>query len=183
VRVAVIGGAGPTPAAYLDDESGEEVQVPGMDGEPFLSFGPGGVLANVASPSWLLTAAARQEAPTGVVSASVPPRWEHVTAEHQFSWLEARGNAPGIDPPPGSGSVGAPETVRRWSFTVAEGGRRTEVAAAVVWQPLRPSSAVSRRGSRTGRTVLALVAGGLAGALVAGGLLALTRRRTTARAH
>jgi hypothetical protein len=175
LRVAVVGGTGPTPAAYIDNEGSQTVTVIGAGGEPLLRIGPSGVDANLASPSWRLTAAARQEAPTGLVSSALAPRWEHVTSEHQFSWLEERGDAPGIDPPAGAGARGPTFPVRRWTFPMAEGARRALVAAEVVWLPLTPGSSA---GGRAGPSTVLLVAGGaVGGALVAGAALAWSRRR------
>ena len=131
VRVAVVGGSS-VPAAYVDDEVSEPVTVLGADDEPFLQIGPGGTQANTASPSWLLAAATRDEAPAAVVSAAAPPRWKLVAGGHQFSWLDNRGQTPPGDP---TSKVDQPHRVGSWGFTLVEGGRRAQVSVGIVWQP------------------------------------------------
>lgn len=175
--VAVVGGS-VVPAVYLDDEGTEPVTVMGAGGEPLLRIGPLGTEANAASPSWLLTAAARDEAPSGLVSADAPPRWERVSSDHQFSWLDDRGRAPGLDPPRGSGATGPTVVVSRWALPLEQSGHRTRVRASVAWQPLAAGPAGGARPTTGSATrVVAALGGAVVGALVAAAGVVVWRRR------
>jgi len=177
LRLAVVGGS-TVPAVYLDNRSDTPVTVLGRGGEPLLRLGPAGTQANTASPSWVLTGAARDEAPTGLVAVGQAPRWEMVSKDHQFSWLDDRGRAPGLDPPKGSGGVGPVVAVRRWRLTLEQSSHRSDVTASVMWQPLAAGPAArSPSSSGIGRLLLVIAGGGAAGGLVAGTGLALRRRR------
>jgi hypothetical protein len=163
VKAAVVGGPGSAvPAIYLENDTSSTLTVFGAGGEPLLQIGPTATDANVASPSWLLTAASRDEAPRGVVSARVSPTWLRVANQHAFSWLDARGRAPAFGPPHGHGSTGRPVVVGRWSFAISNGSAHTDVRVRTSWQPLHPS------GASTSSRIVAIGGGGVAGGLVAG---------------
>jgi hypothetical protein len=163
VRVGVVDG--PVPAVSLVVEGGQRVVVLGEQGEPMARIGEDGSEFNLASPTWMPTAAAGGDVPDGRVGAGAPPRWEVAGPGRALTWLEPRALYPQGVPPAEVLERGAPTLLQEWVLPLEVDGERIELAGTTEWLPLDLSDPGS--GGRTpfpgwflaaGATVLVLLA-------------------------
>lgn len=122
---------GVVPALYVRNRGDEVLEIDGVDGEPYLRIGPGGVVGNASSMTFA-TYAERPDLTGGWVVLSDRPAW---------TWLEPRARLPGrgIEPV----ALGAwPATALTWTTPMRLGGRDVSVTGKVTWVPVaHPSSA------------------------------------------
>jgi len=117
VRARVLGG---DLKLELAVSGGHEVVVLGLEGEPFLRFGPAGVAANATSPTAWSTGVVGTS--SAVTSASGPV-WRRVSGGHTFAWHENR-----LRPQPSvTGGGATPRRVAPWSVALVVDGRRTRL--------------------------------------------------------
>lgn len=173
VRAGVVDG--PVPAVSLAVPPGRTVVVFGEGGEPMARVGAGGPEANLASPTWRLTAASRGAAPDGPIGAAEPPRWQSLGAGSTLTWLEPRARYPEPVPPRRVVRRGRREVVLRWSVPISVDERPTELAGTTEWVPERAAARGGDDAPAGPRAALAVAS--VAAVLVATGASVLLRRR------
>ena len=122
MQVSVLDGK--MPAIFLTAPGQPDVELLGVDGEPFARFGPAGAQVNDASPTWALTA--RRDGQFGTsapVGSDSEPRWRVVNPEPQLIWLEPRAL------PPAEGRDHA------WSIPARWQGREVALEGRSEWIP------------------------------------------------
>lgn len=133
VRAGVVDGT--VPAVSLTVPSGRTLVVLGEEGEPMVRVGADGPEGNLASPTWLLTAASRGTTPNGPVGADVVPRWESLGGGSTLTWLEPRARYPDSLPPKAVLDSGETEVVVRWELPVDLDGERASLSGTTSWVP------------------------------------------------
>lgn len=165
---------GRVPALFVRNATGRLLEVPGLDGEPFLRIGPRGVEANLRSPTWYRAGDPRGvSAPPPEAVAGAVPVWESVASEPQWAWLEYRAAWRDPYPPDEVLAAGRRATVLRFDVPATLGGEPIRFVGRVEWLP---PGAPGRGGA--GRPAFALAAAALAAGLAAS---LLRRRRRAAR--
>ncbi len=179
VRGGVVEGT--VPAVSIAVASGRSLVVLGEGGEPMARVGPTGAEANVASPTWRLTAASGGAVPDGTVGVDELPRWQPLGPGSTLTWLEPRARYP--DPLPPTPILRARRTtvVRTWKVPVELDGRSTELIGTTSWVPEDPAADPvalrNDRGQSRRRGALAAAAA----AVVVAGAIALRVRRSARR--
>ncbi len=173
IRAGVVDGT--VPALSVTAPPGRSLVVLGEEGEPMVRVGPDGPEGNLASPTWLLTAASRGATPDGPVGADVEPRWESLGGGSTLTWLEPRARYPESLPPKAVLDSGESEVVVRWNVPVDLDGERASFIGTTSWVP---QSGDGRTPVRNGAPI-AIVAGVASAVLT--GLLLLGRRRRSLR--
>lgn len=166
---------GPIPAVFVRNETDEVLSVAGDDGEPFLRIGPGGVSANVRSPTYYTSGATAILKVPGSADASARPRWRNVSPRPTWAWLERRAAVPAElymrD------RLGTERrSVLEWTTEYTLGREPLPVTGTVDWVPPRASER-AQRGSDPPWFLIVLVA--LAGAVAAAALLFRRPRAAT----
>ncbi|HWL35156.1 MAG TPA: hypothetical protein VNQ77_03085 [Frankiaceae bacterium] len=160
---------GRVPGIFLGWSEPETLTVYGVEGEPFLRYGPKGLERNEASPTHQDDLRLRGDQPTGVVDLA-KPRWKVVGPRRMpVSWLDRRlAYAPGV-PPPDVLRARKEAVVVEWEIPVDIGGVRDSVRGVTEWVP--------RQGAGTARLPrwLTLVPA-VVGAVLGVGLVHLRRR-------
>lgn len=132
---------GSVPGIFLSVSGPQTVVVLGQSGEPLLRVRHDGVEVNRASPTWSLTAAARGEAPDGVVDANAPPRWRQLDRVGRISWLEPRAAYPPGEPPAGVQARRSATDLLTWSVPLLVDSARSDLRGVTSWVPnLSPES-------------------------------------------
>lgn len=167
VQVALV--EGPVPAIQLRNDGAETLTVIGRDGRPFARVGPAGIEANIHSPTFSDT---RNLAET----LDAEPEFQHLQDSPVLVWLERRAAYAEPDPPPEIERAGRRAVLARWEVPIEAGARRAAIEGVTEWVP----AAAASSGGGPGTTVLAAVAGAVALALAATGVL-VARRRGRAR--
>jgi len=85
---------GPIPAVFVRNDTGKVLHVPGDADEPFLQIGPGGVRANLRSPTYYTSGSTSILKVPPLADASARPRWEEVSPHPVWAWLERRAAVP-----------------------------------------------------------------------------------------
>jgi hypothetical protein len=119
---------GPSPGLMLRNASDRVVQVYGEAGEQFLRIGPGGVDANLNSPTWWRSARSTSQSPPSL-DAGAPPRWVKVGTTPRFSWVDPRAARPDTVPDAGS--------ARTWQVPLLIGEQRTHISGVGSWRAFR----------------------------------------------
>ncbi len=130
-QLAVLPGI--VPGLFLN-AGDADVEVAGADGEPFLVFGDGKVMANIRSPSWFRHAlsSSATDLPAIAADAAAAPVFEQVASSPAFGWLEGRLEA---------GTLASPENpltrqkVRDWTIPMTIDGAETSAAGSTSWVP------------------------------------------------
>ena len=167
MQVSVLDGK--MPALFLTAPGEPDVELLGVDGEPFARFGPAGAEVNDASPTWALTARRDGQFDTSApVGADLDPRWRVVNPEPQLIWLEPRAL------PPAEGRD------HSWSIPARWAGREVALDGRSEWVPAPVLGAGDGDGSFPLTAVVAVTAVALAS--VGGWLVGfgLSRRRKRA---
>ena len=122
VRVTLLPG---DPAGLMVANAGDEtLTVLGLDGEPFLRIGPGGVAANLRSRTWRESGRAGRRQ----VEAGNQPRWQAVAGSPRYGWVEPRTALAAA--PAGA----AAEGVLTWSVPMRLGDTPLAVTGTTRWQ-------------------------------------------------
>lgn len=164
ITVALLPGA--RPDVYLQDSGSRVVTVEGPQGEPFAQIGPQGVRVNVLSPIHEADAIARGGRAVVRLEGSRAPRYQRVSSAPSYDWLDPR---PRLEP--------------RWRIPLLIDGRTYYITGTLRFQAATTVAALLRRarGPRRAKADGPLTAGVIvaviAGALLAAGAFALTRRR------
>ncbi len=125
------------PALSAVNDSGDELEVLGPDGVPFLRLGRTGAFGNITSPAFFLSAAPSGE--TSVPSSARPgkrPVWVALSRKPAWAWYDQR--VPGITT--AAPAVRArPEPTRLASFSIPllYGGRGARAQGEVDYRPPR----------------------------------------------
>ncbi len=135
LEVAVRPGAAARLTAV--NETGDELEVLGFDGEPFLRIGPGGTFANVNHIDWYRSGNPDGRAsPPDDADIGGDPRYERVSRESEWAWFDHRLH-------PGEVQVSdeafeAQRTARLddWTVPLRLGGEEAEVRGHVEFRPL-----------------------------------------------
>ncbi|MCA1713042.1 MAG: hypothetical protein LC789_15935 [Actinobacteria bacterium] len=161
---------GRLPGVLLSAAPGIRVTVEGVDGQPFLRFGPSGAEVNTASRTYVEDRTARGEA---VPPAAAQPRWKRLPGS-SYTWLDVRLRYPSEDPPDKALQADAPTEVSQWRIPVTVGGTATALTGAVRWVP-DPALRAERPAASSSRTPVLLGVGAFL--LLAAGRLLLRLRR------
>lgn len=132
--VAVHVLTGPRPGLFINNAGAAEFTVLGVEGEPFLRFVPGKVLANRNSPTWAAVAPAGGPEPVQTGPAN-EPSWVLVSATSSYGWIEPRAKYDG-EPPTGS----EPTVVKTWSVPVRRQGGASSIRGVTEWLPFQPAA-------------------------------------------
>lgn len=125
---------GPIPALFVRNDTGETLRVWGRDGEPFLRIGPGGVFANLMSPSYHAGGSQRIAPVPKWADPSAEPRWQRVSPQPVWGWLDHRAALPAeMQQRAVLGSEA--RTVATWSVPMKLGDRPLPVEGTVEWVP------------------------------------------------
>jgi hypothetical protein len=108
---------GSVPGFYVDNRSDRTITIYGAAGEPFLSIGPQGVQANVASPAWLASGKADVSFVEPIADAGAEPQWQLRSLAPRFSWLEPRA------------------AKREWEVAIRHGDETKRIAGVTEWIP------------------------------------------------
>jgi hypothetical protein len=166
---------GRLPGVFLSNPERRPFTVLGVDGEPFLRFGPAGVEVNTASRTHVEDRQARGE---GAGPPSPEPRFELVDAEGtSYTWLDVRLRYRDDLPPDDALRADGPVVVDRWEVPVEGLEGVPALTGEVRWVPEQGAlEARDEAGSLGGRVPgAALLAG--AGLAVVLAVLLVRRRR------
>jgi hypothetical protein len=164
---------GPVPVLFARNETGEVLLVRGRNDEPMLRIGPAGVEANLRSPSFYTSAAQTIARVPRTANANAPPRWESLSSQPVWAWLEYRAAVPPeMQQREELGTARA--TIVEWDSPMELGGRPIDVGGAVEWLP--PATPAANP-STTSNLLPWWIATAL---MVAAGLAFSTRRRNAA---
>lgn len=173
--------SGRVPAMVLDATGAVKaapVVVLGEGGEPMLRLTGDGVEANLASPTWALTAAARGDV-TGARSTADPPRWQRIAVGPTVTWLEPRAAYQLGVPEEGVQRSPDPVVLGSWTVPVEVGGRRLNLEGVTTWVP---DGALVAEEEGRGGWVVPVAAGTIVAALLASTALLVHRGRRQVRA-
>lgn len=126
----------------LDDRlvfhsGGNEVQIEGYDGEPYLRFlADGTVEANTNSPAYYLNEDrfADAEVPASA-SADAEPEWKTVASGGSFEWHDHRIHWMAKTTPPQVTDEGERTKVFDWKVPIEVDGRPTSIQGELFWVP------------------------------------------------
>lgn len=117
---------------WMRVNSTQTVVVLDYRGAPYLRFSPSGVAVNRNSEMYYLDHVP-VIAPPNDLTATTPPRWEHLTSAHEYGWHDGRvGALASIVLAPGVSYVG------KWSVAVIVDGRRSSIRGGL-WHASPPS--------------------------------------------
>lgn len=167
---------GRLPGVFLSNPERQPLEVLGIDGEPFLRFGPDGVQVNVVSRTHVEDRLARGE-PAGPPSPE--PRFELLDAGgSSWTWLDARLRYPQDAPPQDVLRAQEPVVLSTWEVPARLDGQPVELQGEVRWVPTAAGEPVGAEpGPAGGRAVLPLALGAGALLALAGALAGLRRAR------
>ncbi len=163
---------GPAPGFFASWSGSAVCTLLGADNEPFLRFGPFGVQANLASPTWIRVAQIGGHYAQG-------NGWSTVSPAPRLAWIDPRAAYGPGTPPVDVQDRPTPTDLVEWRLPIVYGapGKRTTTATATgvtQWVPAPVASAPLVRALGTGRhNRPVLVPGVVAVALVAGVVIAL----------
>lgn len=125
---------GSIPAVFARNDTGKVLRVSGEAGEPFLRIGPGGVFANLRSPTYYTSGSTSIRKVPPSADATAVPRWRRISPDPVWAWLERRGAVPaGLYEREQLGDRRHP--VLEWSAPYRLGDDVIEVTGRVVWVP------------------------------------------------
>ncbi len=167
------------PAFFLRVLEPVEVVVDGVDGRPFLRFGPDGVEANLASPSWLDHVRLSQlDLPTVPVDPGGEPVWEQVSEAPSFTWLDPRA-ASDTDDAPADATTST--VTGEWSVPLSVDGEPAELVGFTRWVPLPQAPAADDGGFDWTRLALLSALAAVAAIAASQAWTAMARRRSGTR--
>lgn len=166
LEISVVGG---DDQVLLTNDTGRVVTVPGYEGEPYLRFETGRVMANRKSPAYYLGAQRTGAAIPPEADPTATPEWVQVATGNTFAWHDQRvlwseaGRPPGVESNPGTRQV-----VRNWQIVLDVGGP-VVVRGVLEWVPSADGSIW------LGVGLVLLVTGGVAGRRFTRGIEAACR--------
>lgn len=165
------------PAIYVENNTGELLEVKGRSGEPFLEIGPDGVRGNVNSPDYWLGATQTIRPVPDYADPDKPAKWETLSRIPLWSWLEFRARLPN-DYQQRSELGGEPRTILNWVTPVTLGGESIDFTGSVRWIPpgTRTGAGPSGAGPEPSLAMLPFVIGGIV--LLGVAFVLLGRRKT-----
>jgi hypothetical protein len=125
---------GPIPAVFVRNDTDETLRVAGREGEPFLRIGPGGVFANLMSPSYYAGGAQRIAPVPRWADPAAPPRWKRVSSQPVWGWLDQRAALP-AEMQQRSVLGSERHTVSDWTIPMDLGERPLPLEGTVEWIP------------------------------------------------
>ena len=137
------------PELVVENRTPTELEVLTATGRPFLRIGPGGTLADLATPDWYTT-----NSPIGVAdipaeaqSPGAPPRWVRITSSPSWGWFDHRMHPVAIQdaPPPGSGV----HEISRWIVPLRYGGQDVKVLGHLAYVSLAGRVSAELTSART----------------------------------
>jgi hypothetical protein len=172
--------SGRVPAVVLEASgavTAGPVVVLGREGEQMLRLTTSGVEANVASPTWALTAATRDGA-APVAAPVAAGTWQRISELPVVTWLEPRAAyQPGV-PPPGVQRSATPVELERWEVPLEVAGRPFTLRGTTTWLP-DPALAAAGEGDGRGWPVVPVV-GAVVAVLVTSAIVVVRARRRAA---
>ena len=157
---------GAIPALFVRNETGDELRVPGRQGEPFLRIGPKGVLGNLRSPDYYLGGSQTVRPVPRSADPNAPARWKRLSRVPIWTWLEFRARLP-VRLTQRSLLGPTRRTVLRWTTPMDLGGRDLELKGLLEWVPPENVSHGSDEESGLGPTFWLTVSGAAALVVVA----------------
>lgn len=140
----------------VSNPTGVPLEVVGSDREPFLRVSRDGVLADLASPDWYLTALPDGAPPLPPYAvAGAPARWARVSAGSTWSEFDPRLRPP-VRVPADVRATARQRVVATWSIPLRYGGRVARAQGHVLFAPVRGGLVVAVTGSPAGVTATAL---------------------------
>lgn len=125
---------GPIPAVFVRNDTGEEMEIPGDADEPFLRIGPGGVMANLRSPTYYTSGANTIAQVPDTADAGASPKWKKVSSHPVWAWLERRAAVPAEMYQ--RDALGTERrTVLEWTADYRLGGEPLPIQGNVDWIP------------------------------------------------
>ena len=109
---------GALPAIFLSNAGPETVTVLGLQGEPVIRIGPGGVSVNTGSPTWRQFG--REERGSDVTQGE---HWLTVSKQPAYTWMEPRGTT----------DAEASHAEKDWKIPLRVGDAPFELQARSVW--------------------------------------------------
>ncbi len=126
---------GPASLMRVVNRSGEDVEILGLDGEPFLRVGPRGVFGNVHAPAWF-----QSGNPDGQgdprVRPGLAPRWRLVARRPEWAYYEHRLHPGGLRVPAAARQARRPTPLRDFAIPFRHGGRPARVTGRVEFRPV-----------------------------------------------
>jgi hypothetical protein len=121
----------------LRNETGEDVVVPGYQGEPYLSVGPRGVFENRRSPAAYLNRTRDGKTPVPArADPAAPPEWRKTASGTTARWHDHRAHWMGTDDPQQvARDPGRRHVIDRWRFELRRGSDLITVSGDLVWVP------------------------------------------------
>jgi hypothetical protein len=125
---------GLVPGMLARNTTDEVLRIPGRQGEPFLEIGPKGVFGNERSPDFYVSGGQTVRRVPAIADPAAPPRWERLSSEPVWSWLEYRARLPARSHQRSDLGT-ARHTVLSWSTPVTLGDEPFEIEGHVEWIP------------------------------------------------
>lgn len=130
------------PQIVLENRGEEPVVVLDERGAPFLRIGPGGVEANLASPSFYLTASPSDAVPipeevaaAGAAGKTLPPRWKRIARERSWGWFDRRIEVDELDAPHAVVEADRTAEIGRWEIPLAVADERRALRGSFLYRP------------------------------------------------
>lgn len=154
LEVTVVGG---DDQVLLTNGTGRAIVVPGYEGEPYLRFENGRVLANRRSPAYYLGAQRTGAVVPPGADPAAAPEWVEVATGETFAWHDQRVLWSESNRPPAvQANPGTRQVVRNWEI-VLDAGEPVRVQGVLEWVPSADGSIW------LGVGLVLLVTGGAAG--------------------
>lgn len=135
---------GRAPGLFLDNGTGETVEVTGQEGEPFLRLTPDHVEANLRSRTWYDSGRADRrdlgEEPGELLDPAAAPQWETVAEVPRIGWVEPRAAFADLRPPEAVASTGAAVDLLRWEVPLSVGDATYAIEGVTRFEPFEDAA-------------------------------------------
>lgn len=129
----------PGPAARLaaTNDTGKDLEVLGVDGEPFLRIGPSGTFANVSHIDWYRSGNPDGQAtPPPQADIGGEPTYERVSEESEWAWFDHRLHPGTVQVSPEAQKAQRTARLDEWTVPARLGGDDVAVRGHVEFRPL-----------------------------------------------
>jgi hypothetical protein len=126
---------GQYPDLFVANSGTTPLTVFGQAGEPFARIDSTGASVNLSSPVHAADAIARGQTPEAPPNASAPPRWQHVSDQSSYDWLDPRTRYLGSTPSTAVLTDPRPTVLQRWSIPASLGPRPLTLDGVIDWIP------------------------------------------------